>query len=57
VIGLTIGAVSSAGGDGYERCMAGKGYRRPELESAPASAQQAEAPPLPHKPEIVDPTR
>ena len=26
VIGLTIGAVSSAGGAGYEDCMAGKGY-------------------------------
>ena len=24
--GLTIGAVSSAGGAGYEDCMAGKGY-------------------------------
>lgn len=30
VIGLTIGAVQSAAGDGYERCMSSKGYVQAE---------------------------
>jgi hypothetical protein len=28
LVGVFAGAVTSAGGAGYERCMAGKGYRR-----------------------------
>ena len=32
VIGLTIGAASALGGDGYERCMRGRGY----VATAPA---------------------
>jgi hypothetical protein len=26
VIGVVVGAIASASGDGYDRCMAGKGY-------------------------------
>ena len=44
VIGLFIGGVASAGGAGYEECMARKGYRQaavPQPEIAPAESPEA----------------
>jgi outer membrane lipoprotein SlyB len=43
VIGLTVGAIASAGGDGYERCMTGRGYVRMATATAPEAPEPAAA--------------
>jgi hypothetical protein len=44
LIGLVAGAATSAAGDGYERCMMSKGYRRGDSE--PASSDDKRPIPL-----------
>jgi hypothetical protein len=58
VIGLTIGAVSSASGEGYERCMTGRGYTRMATAPTPQAPDPVEtASSVSPQPALGDPAR
>ena len=50
VIGLLAGAVTSATGDGYQRCMADKGYVRGDPTPPPTATSRLAARPIVEEP-------